>query len=218
MQKQSITSPVTGQIHSRNDRQQTINSVLEELIELALEIGASAATTISVGGIHVEEELAALCEEPRCENYGQSASCPPHVSGPSGFRKLIRKYTNAVVFKIDVPTEILLSDQRREIFQLLHDIAAGIEQAAVKKGCASSKAFAGGSCKQIFCSDQANCRVTVEGKGCRNPERARPSMSGFGINVHKLMQAAGWPMERITRDTDPDQISMGSVTGLVLIC
>ena len=202
----------------QNKKQQTIDTILAELTQQALEMGASAAVTISVGNIHAEEELAALCKEPQCENYGQSASCPPHVSGPSGFRKLIRKYAYAVVFKIDVPTEILLSDQRREIFQLLHEIAAGIEQAAIKKGCATSKAFAGGSCKQIFCSDQANCRVTLQSKSCRNPEHARPSMSGFGINVHKLMQAAGWSMEKITRDTDPDQISMGSVTGLVLVC
>lgn len=212
------TADLPDNFDQHNDKQQIAGTLLDDLTQQALEMGASAAATISAGNIHVEDKLAALCEEPRCENYGQSASCPPHVSGPSGFRKLIRQYTHAIVFKIDVPTEILLSDQRREIFQLLHEIAAGIEQAAVKRGCANSKAFAGGSCKQIFCSDQTNCRVTVEGKGCRNPERARPSMSGFGINVHRLMQAADWPMEKITRDTNPDQISMGSVTGLVLVC
>ena len=200
-----------------NDKQRTAVALLDDLTQQALEMGASAAATISTGDIQVEDKLAMLCEEPRCENYGQSASCPPHVSGPSGFRKLIKQYTRAIVFKIDVPTEILMSDQRREIFQLLHEIAAGVEKTAVKKGCLAAKAFAGGSCKQIFCSNHANCRVTVEGKGCRNAERARPSMSGFGINVHKLMQATGWPMEKIARDTDPDQISMGSVTALVLI-
>ncbi len=42
-------------------------------------------------------------------------------------------------------------------------------------------------------------------------------MSGYGINVSKMVQAAGWTMDRITRETDPDAISMGMLCGLVLI-
>jgi hypothetical protein len=42
-------------------------------------------------------------------------------------------------------------------------------------------------------------------------------MSGFGINVSGLMKAAGWSMERITRETKPDDVSMGTLCGLVLI-
>jgi hypothetical protein len=42
-------------------------------------------------------------------------------------------------------------------------------------------------------------------------------MSGFGINVSKLMQAAGWHLDRITRDTDPDEVPTGTVSGLVLV-
>ena len=128
------TANLPDNTDQQNDRRQTTDAVLDELTQRALELGATAAAIISTGDIHVEDALAALCAEPRCENYGQSASCPPHVSGPSGFRKLIRLYTHAIVFKIDVPTEVLLSDQRREIFQLLHEIAAGVEQTAVKHG------------------------------------------------------------------------------------
>ena len=201
-----------------SDNQRIIETVLTELCQRACRLGASEAAPISTGDIQVEEKLAKLCEEPRCENYGQSASCPPHVAGPSGFRKLLRQFKHAIVFKIDVPTKILLSNQRREIFQLLHEIAADIEQTAVKLGYPDARAFAGGSCKKLFCDDQPNCRVIAKGGGCRNPDRARPSMSGFGINVHKLMHTAGWPMEKVTCDTDPDEIAMGSVSGLVLIC
>ena len=201
-----------------SNNRQAIEKVLTELCQQACRLGASQAAPISTGDIQVEEKLAKLCEESRCENYGQAASCPPHVAGPSGFRKMLRQFKHAIVFKIDVPTEILLSNQRREIFQLLHEIAADIEQTAVKSGYPDARAFAGGSCKKLFCDDQPNCRVIAKGSGCRNPDRARPSMSGFGINVHKLMQAAGWPMEKITRDTDPDEVASGSVSGLVLIC
>lgn len=199
--------------NSRHDMPEELN----ELTKLACSLGASDAAIISVSAISVEDDLAKLCREPQCENYGLSASCPPHVAGPSGFRELKKKFQQAVVFKIDVPSEILLSSQRRDIFQLLHEIAADIEQAAIKMGYPNSKAFAGSSCKKLFCEDHIDCRVLADGGACRNPDRARPSMSGFGINVSKLLQAAGWQMDRITRDTDPDDVPMGTVSGLVLV-
>ena len=67
---------------------------LKELVRLARSLGASDAQIISSGAVVVENDLANLCREPQCENYGLSLSCPPHVSGPSGFAEL----TNGIFF------------------------------------------------------------------------------------------------------------------------
>jgi len=198
-------------------RQQIDPADVKKLTELACRSGASNAEVISTSEISIEDDLANLCREPRCENYGLSASCPPHVAGPSGFRKLLQTFAQAVVFKIEVPSEILLSSDRREVFRALHEIAAGIEHSAIDMGYHHSRAYAGGSCKRLFCQDYTYCRLLEEGGECRNPHQARPSMSGFGINVSKLMQVAGWTMKRITQDTRQDGVSMGTVCGLVLI-
>jgi predicted metal-binding protein len=122
-----------------------------------------------------------------------------------------------VVFKIDVPSEILLSSERCEVFRALHEIAAGIEHSAIEMGYHHSRAYAGGSCKRLFSQGYTYCRVLAEGGECRNPHRARPSMSGFGINVSKLMKVAGWTMSRITQDSSRDKDSMGTVCALILI-
>jgi predicted metal-binding protein len=139
------------------------------------------------------------------------------VAGPSGFRELLKNFDQAVVFKIDVPSEILLSSDRSEVFRALHEIAAGIEHSAVQMGHRHSRAYAGGSCKRLFCQDYTTCQVIESGGECRNPDRARPSMSGFGINVSKLMKTAGWSMNRITNEIDQHKASMSTVCGLVLI-
>ena len=196
-----------------------ISWMLKELIKQASQSGASGAAVISASDISVEDDLAKLCREPQCESYGLSTGCPPHVSGPSGFRKLLKKFKHAIVIKIDVPLEILLSSERSDIMRLLHEIVAGIEQAAVKTGYPSSKAFAGGSCKKIFCHDYEDCRVLTEGGECRNPRHARQSMSGFGINVSKLMHAAGWTMNRYNSNSeaDSDTASTAPICGLILI-
>ena len=204
-------------INNSSQQDDKDSCVLKELIQLACRSGASGATAISTGDISVEDDLANLCRKPRCESYGLSSSCPPYVSGPSGFREWLKYFKHAIVIKIDVPLEILLSGEHRDIMKLLHEIAAGIEQAAVKTGYLSSKAFAGGSCKRIFCHEYGDCRVLSEGGECRNPRYARPSMSGFGINVSKLMQEAGWTMNRYIREADLDTVSTSPICGLILI-
>ena len=190
---------------------------LEELIKYAKKMGATEAKVISTIDIVVEDNLADMCREPQCSNYGLSKNCPPHVSGPSGFRKKLKNFNKAIVFKIDVPSEILFSSERRELFQLLHEISAGTEQYAVKMGFKNSEAYAGDSCKALFCYDHLECRVLSKKGKCRNPQYARPSMSGFGINVSKLMETAGWTLNKAAYDTDSATIKIESVCGLVLI-
>ena len=201
---------------------QIIDDILELLIQVAQQNGASDAKAVSTADITVDESLAHFCRDSGCENYGLSINCPPHVSGPAGFKELLKDYTRAVVFKIDVPTETLLADENiskenREVFRSLHKIAANIEKAAVEKGYNRSKAFAGGPCKPLFCQEHQDCLVLSENGKCRHSHIARPSMSGFGINVSQLMKVAGWQMDRITRATDPEAVKMGMLCGLVLI-
>jgi predicted metal-binding protein len=97
---------------------------------------------------------------------------------------------------MDVPSAAMFSDERREIMQLLHEIVAGVELKAADMGYSGSKAFAGGSCKKIFFYDLMDCGVLSDKGECRHPRSARPSMSGFGINVAKLLQSAAWPAKK----------------------
>jgi predicted metal-binding protein len=165
---------------------------LNELVELAVSIGASAAQALPVSEVSADDQLAALCSETRCQNYGLSPTCPPHVEGPKWLREYLNGIDQAIFLKIDLPTEIMYSDQRREVGKLLHFIVIELEKAAIEMGLTKAMGFAGGSCKNLLCADKPHCNVLYGDGECRNPDRARPSLSGFGINVNRLMKAAGW--------------------------
>ncbi len=191
---------------------------LNELIQEARLSGATELAIISTKDIIIDDHLANKCLEPRCENYGTSLSCPPHVSGPAGLRKQLEKFSQAIFFKIDVPSEILYSSEGLELFRLLHEIAASIELSAIKMGFADAQAFAGGPCKKIFCNDLPECLALSEKERCIHRQSARPSMSGFGINVGKLSETAGWAGIGSDHDTDATSTSkMANIYGLVLI-
>ncbi len=167
----------------------------EVLLQTAHSLGATDAAWVLSHNIEISDELAALCQNPACENYGASFRCPPNVSGPDGFRKRIQQGTDAMVFKISVSSDIMFSHQRIEIFRLLHEIGSSIENKAKQMGYEKSCAYAAGSCKKLFCGEHIRCNV-LSGEGpCRHPDMARQSMSGFGINVTKLMELAGWKSE-----------------------
>lgn len=185
--------------------------MLDQLIAQAVRSGASAAAVVDTADVVVEDHLAELCLPPKCPNYGTSAGCPPHVGGPVEMRKRLASTDLAIVIKIDIPSPAMLSDgdTRCELFGLLSEIAAEMEETAARSGYAAATAYAGGGCKQTFCSEHADCRVVGEGGACRHPHKARPSMSGFGVNVGRLMQSAGWdaptPGEKTAED-DPFSI------------
>ncbi|BBO86090.1 hypothetical protein DSCO28_66560 [Desulfosarcina ovata subsp. sediminis] len=197
---------------------QNISNLLKTLTQLAYDHGASAAAVIRCQSIPVKDHLADLCKPPGCPNYGLAASCPPHVGGPQRFREQLTRFEHAIVFKIDVRAADLMGAARPDIFRTLHRIAATIEQAAVARGCKDACAFAGGSCKELFCTDHPSCRVVQENGPCRYPAEARPSMSGYGIDVFGLMAALGWPQHRIGDNNHSDDGPTGSIAGMVLIC
>ncbi len=190
---------------------------LEKLKQLAISSGASDAEIIASDLISVEDDLAKRCLEPKCGNYGLATSCPPHVSGPPGFREAQKKLKRAIVIRIVVPSEALLSSERKDLGRFLHEIVACVESSARDMGYSNSRGFAGGSCKNIFCGDHADCRVLKENGECRYPQYARPSMSGFGVDVFKMMETCGWPVNINSRETGPEAGSMSWIAGMVLI-
>jgi predicted metal-binding protein len=195
-----------------------IEPQFEELIDEAKRLGASDSTIISTGDIQIKDDLAALCNgEYTCPNYGLAESCPPHVEGPAVFRKWQLESEYSVTVKIELPTSVMFSDERKGVMQLLHQIVSGVEEKAVILGFERSSAFAGGSCKDLFCEDQEDCCVIHGHQMCRHKEVARPSMSGFGIDVTQLMKSSGWPGLKAKNTDIAENDALTWVAGLILL-
>ena len=195
------------------ERTEILLEKVARLRQEAIHLGATDAAVITSGDILVAEDLAALCNgKIVCPYYGLAASCPPYVKGPERFKKWQEQSQYAVTVKIELPSAVLFSYQREEVMRLLHEVVAGVELKAKSLGLTKSRAFAGGSCKPLFCEEHEICCVVKGRQPCRYKDKARPSISGFGIDAIRLMETSGWPTQKSSASDD-----LGWLVGLVLI-
>ncbi len=190
---------------------------IKTILHFAENSGATMAARIDPAAIKVEDKLAEYCQSPKCPHYGLSMSCPPHVAGPAKMRRLLESSSHAIVLRLEIDSESLNGEQRPEVFRLLQEISAAVEREAVRQGFQGAQAFAGGSCKMSFCADDEECRVLAGRGPCRYPDSARPSMSGYGINVGALMRAAGWSTDLFKHEEEEGDNPLAWVAGLVLL-
>jgi len=193
---------------------------IDGLLARASQLGASAAATLPAAALVVEDRFAALCAAPhRCPSYGLAPGCPPHALKPSRFRVLLVEFRQLLVFKIDCPMTALMGPERLAITRRIHLIAATLETEALAGGWTMAKGLAAGSCKELFCPQQAPCVVLDQGLACPHSDRARPSLSALGVHFALLAETVGWPYEKIEAPTTTarDEAVMALMAGLVLL-
>ncbi len=167
-----------------------------ELLAFARSLGVADARLVPAGQVKVEDRFRSQCREPRCPNYGMSATCPPHSMTPGQFREHISHFSRVLAVKFDMPLEALQEARRKEAVLLLHETTAAIEHKAVTLGFKLARGYSSGGCKVTLCGDHADCAALQEGGQCRNPNTARPSLSGMGVNWHDLSKSLGWIMRK----------------------
>jgi predicted metal-binding protein len=174
---------------------------ISELLTYARSLGISDAKVLYSDRITVDDRFRSQCGEPRCPNYDTSLNCPPHSMPPDQFREHLKGFTLVLAFKFDMPGEAVLGTERREASLLLHETTVAIEQQAQALGFTRARGYSSGACKKTLCNEHAGCAALENGGRCRHPDKARPSLSGMGVNWHELSKTLGWVMQK-TEDGD----------------
>lgn len=194
---------------------------LQHYLNKALEMGATQAAIIRAESIPVDERVTLKCQIPRCFGYGAGAHCPPHTLKPSELREHLGKYEWAVLFTVDVPSEVVIRNKatikdRIAAYQKVYKIVSSLESTAFYDGHYLAFGFGAGSCRHTFCGLQETC-AAMEGKKCRFSLLARPSMEAVGIDVFKLVAAQGWEIYPIGSGAEADCVPKGTLVGIVIV-
>ncbi len=200
---------------------QNLESDLARYVEKALELGASRAMVVQAGEVPVDERVTLKCQIPRCFGYGAGANCPPNTLKPAELREILKKYSKAVFFTKDIPSEVIVRKketikERVEAYQLAFKIVTEVESMAFYDGHYLAFGFAAGSCRHTFCGQQKDCQA-MKGDKCRFSLISRPSMEAVGIDVYKMVALAGWEIYPIGSGAKPENVPKGTVAGIVVV-
>lgn len=204
---------------------------LQGYVKLALEIGATHAKILEAKDIILDYRAKFKCIAPKCVSYGTCSNCPPHAPSTESVEKLIKLYGYAILVGLSIPSSGVTIKGREMTgsngdFKLTHDInppcrnkiheiVCRVESRAFYDGHYFAAAFSSGACKKLWCPD-VPCQV-LEGKGCRNPLLARPSMEGVGMDVYRMITEAGWDIYPVGKACGAEDVPHGMFAGVILI-
>jgi predicted metal-binding protein len=167
--------------------------VLDDIISLLKERGASAVVLTNIADIVVDERVRLKCRVPVCDTYNKNLMCPPYVPSVAEFREALTNYKQAILIQVSaLLPETHANAPREEVFlpaRELHELVNLGEREAFTAGFRFAAGFIGGCCR--LCDE---CVAAQGGASCRFPFRARPSMEAMGIDVIATAEKAGLPV------------------------
>ena len=186
-----------------------IDSFLKDLCSYAHDLGASEAAIINARDVVLDERTLLKCMVPMCINYGINLTCPPNSISFDDFKRIVMKYSSAILIKVggithskpeDINGHNSLSDMwnssadfdsdylqaLKQGQEKMYNIIEKLESMCLKAGYTFATGLSGGGCS--LCNE---CVGKSSGLPCRHPFKARPSMEGLGIDVVVTAAKAG---------------------------
>jgi len=122
--------------------------VLNDIISLLKERGASAVVLTNTADIVVDERVRLKCRVPVCDTYNKNLMCPPYVPSVTEFREALKNYKQAILIQVsallhethaNAPTEEIFIPARK-----LHELVNLGEREAFTAGFRFAAGFIGG--------------------------------------------------------------------------
>jgi predicted metal-binding protein len=190
---------------------QTLESVVKDLENIAVEGGATAIKRIKPQDVVVAQWVRNKCQV-GCRHFGKRFHCPPYSPTPEETRKVLQDYSEAVL----VEFANLERDKLREAKgkPVIHTTLYNMERAAFLKGYQKALVYEAGPCALCEkCPAEELDHLTFSDKKlCKHPKEARPAMEAAGIDVYSTVRRAGLEIHVVR-----DRSEQFKVFGLLLL-
>lgn len=121
-----------------------------------------------------------------CNEYGKTATCPPHAPSVSECEKFFREYDKAVVFRFE--KEVKKPEDR---FAWTREVNLKLSRLEKDVFCSGfEKAF-------LLFMDSCNICKSCPGEKqeCKQPKTARPTPEALGVDVYSTVRKLGYPIQ-----------------------
>ena len=150
----------------------------EQLIQTALDCGATKAVVIGQEDIVLNAEFRAMCEANRCGHFGRCYMCPPDVGPIDELMARVRGYGKGLFYQLISPLE--------DSYDFEGMAAAGKAHAQIGQRLLDAlRPALGENALHLSAGACGLCEVCakITGEPCRHPGRALPSIESYGMDV-----------------------------------
>jgi predicted metal-binding protein len=159
----------------------------EKYVQLAHKPPVHTVRIIDVEQIVVANWVRLKCQY-GCPAYGKRLMCPPYSPGPEETRRVLRDYSNALIYAYDFQGQY---GEHRELRRRMRKFLASLEREMFLDGYYRAFGMASGPCN--LCTP---CDVS---QPCKHPEIARPALEACGIDVYATAKNSGITID-VVRD------------------
>lgn len=159
--------------------------IFDSLVSAALDAGAFRANVIKAEDIVTDRSFRDICASNSCGMYGRCYMCPPDIGDIDTLMAEVKTYDYALVYQTVTELEDSydfegMIDAKKSTYPL----AQKLRETVKELGISGALHLGVGGC--------GVCSVCAKrtGEPCRFPDRALPSLEGYGVNVSLLAKAA----------------------------
>lgn len=158
---------------------------MEKWIARALEIGFSVAVPLNPQLLQPRQEVRDMCAADKCRAYGKNWTCPPHCGTLAECEEKMQRYRRGILLQTvgqlekAIDTKAYQRTEARHLAQF-YQLAAELQQIHPEALCLGA-----GGCRL--------CQICAYPLPCRFPQRACPSMEGYGLFVTQVCRDHGIP-------------------------
>ncbi|MBQ6621893.1 MAG: DUF2284 domain-containing protein [Mogibacterium sp.] len=157
---------------------------IQDLLQLAREIGFSHAAPLDPQALVFREEVRAMCSADRCRNYGRSWSCPPALGSLRQIAETAAEYAGGILVQTTEPMEDDFDLKTIHEAAKLHQQHFDTLVRQVGRLCPDCLPMGAGGCRR--------CRkCTYPDRPCRHPDKLYPSMEAYGLLVSDICIRSG---------------------------
>ena len=160
--------------------------IFAELTEEVKRLGAFKSGVIVTGEIVTDKIFREICLSNSCGMCGKCYMCPPDIGDIDVLMSSIKDYDYALVYQTVSELEDSFDFEGMiNAKKSFYPIAQSLRDVFKEKGLSHVLHLGAGGCGVCEkCAKRTN-------EPCRFPEKAMPSLEGYGVNVSELARAAG---------------------------
>lgn len=158
---------------------------MENWIQTAKELGFDGAVVLDPSTLQPRADVRSMCQADKCGAYGRIWTCPPHCGTLEECGQKMQSYSHGILLQTVGKLEKTIDTKGYRMVEERHLRQFHAFAELIRKAHPEALCLGAGGCRI--------CQKCAFPEPCRFPEKAYPSMEGYGLFVTQVCRDNSLP-------------------------